>query len=375
MTGIALFVYCFLLIRFLVTLSNFISKPYLPKSDHPYSDLVSILVPARNEAFNLPKLLESIRQQKYSSYELIILDDDSSDATAAIVSQFATSEPRCRLIPGKPLPAGWLGKNWACHQLAAHASGNYLLFIDADVQLSDNFISSALHELKSKNISLLSVFNDQIMVSAGEKCIIPLMHYLLLTLLPLRLVYAVKNYYVAAASGQCMLFESEIYRRHQFHQQAKSAVVEDIYIMQLVKKQGLNGAACLANGLIHCRMYWSYSEGMAGFSKNLMAGFANSAWLTTVFVLSVSVGYLAFLSPTFLTVFSQPYLLYLFYSSVIFLMAGMCIMVSILSNQNIFTNLLLHPVQMATLLALLAVSIYKRITHSNQWKGRLISTK
>jgi len=373
--SIAILVYFFLFLRFLITLSNFITKPYLPFSNQPYTDLVSILVPARNEALNIPHLLESIRQQDYSHYELIILDDESSDETARVVLDFAASEPRCRLIASKPLRAGWLGKNWACYQLAAYASGRYLLFIDADVQVFTGFISSALHEIKRKKLSLLSVFNDQSMITAGEKMIVPLMHYILLTLLPLHLVYRVKNYFVAAASGQCMFFEKEAYQQHQFHKQAKSKVVEDIFIMQLVKRNALKGASCLGNGLIRCRMYRSYIEGIAGFSKNLMAGFGNSAWATSLFVMAVTIGYFSFFSSAFLSVFTNSTYLYLFYSSVLFLILGIRIMVSALSNQNIFVNLLFHPVQMATILLLLAVSVYKRVTHSNRWKGRLIFTK
>jgi glycosyltransferase involved in cell wall biosynthesis len=358
-----------------VTLSNCITRPFLPFSGQPHSDLVSILVPARNEAINMPHLLESICKQDYSHYELIILDDDSSDETAALVNQFAATEPRCRLVFGKPLPKGWLGKNWACHQLAHLASGKYLLFIDADVQISAGFVRSALQEMKQKNLSLLSVFNDQKMYTAGEKMVVPLMHYLLLTLLPLRLVFSTKDYLVAAASGQCMLFEADAYRKHQFHQQAKAKVLEDIYIMQRLKKAGLAGAACLANGLIHCRMHHSYPEAITGFSKNLMAGFRNSVWLTSLYVMLITVGYLAFLSPGFIQLFPDYSTLFFFYGSVLFFITGIRIMVSWLSHQNIFVNLWLHPVQMTSMLLLLFVSIYKRITHTNQWKGRTVIIK
>jgi chlorobactene glucosyltransferase len=105
-----------------------------------------------------------------------------------------------------------MGKNWACHQLAAQAEGQYLLFVDADVQIGPEFIQSALHEVKTKNLALLSVFNDQLMYTLGEKLVVPLMHYILLTLLPLRLVYRTKDPRIAAASGQCMVFEAATYR-------------------------------------------------------------------------------------------------------------------------------------------------------------------
>lgn len=372
---IACLTYVFLVVRFFVTLSNFLTKPLLPHSHQLHTDLVSILVPARNEAQNLPVLLQNIRLQDYSNYELLILDDDSSDETATIVEHFSQSENSCKLIVGEPLPADWFGKNWACHQLAQQATGKYLLFIDADVQLRPGLISSVLTQMKTKNLSLLSVFNDQITTSLGEKLVVPLMHYLLLTLLPLKMVYTSKDHKVAAASGQCMCFESQTYLAYLFHKQAKKEVTEDIRIMQMAKKQGLKAAAFLANGFIWCRMYRSYKESILGFSKNLMAGFGDSALLTSLFVVLVSVGYLSFFSQELIAIFTGSTLPFLFYSSILFLIISIRIMVSILSNQNIITNLLFHPLQIITMMILLLISIYKRITNSNRWKGRLISTK
>jgi chlorobactene glucosyltransferase len=372
---IALLTYFFLLVRYIVTLVNFLSKPLLPHSSHTYTEKISILVPARNEARNLPLLLDSILRQDYSNYELLILDDDSTDDTAGIIQHYTAKDRRIKLLTGQPLPADWLGKNWACHQLAKQATCAYLLFIDADVQIFPGFIQAALREMKLKKLSLLSVFNDQIMLSAGEKMVVPLMHYLLLTLLPLRLVNITKDYRIAAASGQCMFFEAEAYQLHRFHQQAKNEVVEDMYIMKLVKRLNLKTAACLANGLIKCRMYQSYKEGLLGFSKNLMAGFNNSIWFTSLFVALLSLCYLSFFSDALLSLLSNQWMQYVLYGSLLFFIISIRMMVSVLSNQNIFINLLFHPLQIVTLLVLLVISIYKQLTHSNRWKGRLISTK
>jgi chlorobactene glucosyltransferase len=122
-------------------------------------------------------------------------------------------------------------------------------------------------------------------------------------------------------------------------------------------------------------MYHNYQEGIAGFSKNLMAGFGNSTWATSLYVMLITVGYVSFLSPDVIQYFPDQSTLFAFYGSVFFFIISIRLMVSWLSNQNIFSNLWFHPVQMITILLLLFVSIYKRITRSNQWKGRLISTK
>lgn len=373
---LALITYSFLLLRFGITLINYLSRPLLPvKQQTSYSDKVSILVPARNEAATLPLLLASIDKQMHRNYELLILNDFSTDSTADIISAYAAVNDRCRLLTGQELPEGWLGKNWACHQLASQARGQYLLFIDADVQLQPDFIASALYQMKSKNLALLSIFNDQIMYSLGEKLVVPLMHYLLLTLLPLRLVYSTKDARVAAASGQCMLFDAAQYQTYFFHQEHRDEVAEDIQIMCSVKSKGLKGNALLGNGLIRCRMYQSYTESIAGFSKNLIAGFNKSALLCTLVIFLCTASFGAFLYPlSFVEVLSQTGK-QLFFLSVIVYSMGIRIMVSVLSNQPIVANVVLHPLQMLSFFVLLCTALYKHLTNTNRWKGRVVLTR
>jgi chlorobactene glucosyltransferase len=268
-----------------------------------------------------------------------------------------------------------MGKNWACHQLASCAAGRYLLFIDADVQLQPDFIQSALHEIKLKNLTLLSVFNDQIMYSSGEKMVVPLMHYILLTLLPLRLVYRTQDHRVAAASGQCMFFDAEVYGQHLFHQLHKNDVAEDIHIMRSVKNKGLKGSALLANGLIKCRMYHSYRESIEGFSKNLIAGFSGSVLLCVLVVFLCTAAFLSFLYPLpALQDFSQTGS-YVFFFTLVLFIAAIRIMVSLLGNQPVMINILLHPLQMLSFFILLCTALYKHFTNSNRWKGRIVTTK
>jgi len=132
----------FLILRFTVTVFNFISNPKLTRVNRRYDDLVSILIPARNEQDNILNLLESILLQDYWNYEVIVYDDDSSDDTYELCSAFAAAHPGFEVIKGAELPAGWMGKNYACHQLSKKARGRYFLFLDADDTVNNGLINS-----------------------------------------------------------------------------------------------------------------------------------------------------------------------------------------------------------------------------------------
>ena len=352
----------FIILRFTVTLFNFISNPKLPHVKKYYDNLVSILIPARNEEDNILNLLRSIQAQDYQNYEVLILDDNSTDNTYQICSEFAAANKRFTVIKGKKLPYDWLGKNYACHQLAKRAKGEYFLFLDADEQVYDSLIISAIHRMQLFKLGLLSLFANQQMDTMGERLIVPLMHYILLNLLPLRLVYLIRNRGVAAASGQFMLFDAEIYRQRQWHKQVKENVVEDIEIMKLVKSSGFNGEALLANGMISCRMYKGYADGVNGFSKNFLAAF-NYSIMGLLCYLVIAIG-----GPMIvITTLNFP---------LIFFMAGLIIltriMISLAAGQSAWLNVLLHPLQMLSLTLIAFVAIQRYLTKTNVWKGRRI---
>ncbi|MEO8794459.1 MAG: glycosyltransferase family 2 protein [Daejeonella sp.] len=357
-------VFFFLILRFTVTLFNFISNPKLTYSGKQYQQLVSILIPARNESADILDLLKSIKQQNYSNYEVIVLDDHSDDDTFTICENFAGKNENFKVIRGSKLPKGWLGKNYACHQLAQNANGKYLMFIDADETISDGLINNAVHRMEIQRLTLLSLFTNQVMDTIGERLVVPLMHFLLLNLLPLRLVKLSKNPSFAAASGQFMLFNADDYSKNQWHEQVKHKVVEDIEIIKAVKTFGYKAEALLANGYIHCRMYKSLDEALSGFSKNLLAGFNNNV-----------AGLLFYLT----LVISGPIVIWYFGGvQLLFFAVGLImlsrIMISLSAGQNPWINLVLHPFQMIFLLILSVLSIQKHFTKTITWKGRTIHT-
>jgi glycosyltransferase involved in cell wall biosynthesis len=352
----------FLVLRFTVTLFNFLSNPKLPHTRGFQDHMVSILIPVRNEAGNILTLLQSIVDQDHENYEVLILDDDSEDDTLAICREFAAKHHRFSVFEGRPLPYDWLGKNYACHQLAERARGDYFLFLDADEQIYNGLINSAVQRTRIFKLTLLSLFTNQQMNTLGEKLVVPLMHYILLNLLPLRLVYLIKHSAVAAASGQFMFFNAEDYRQNQWHEKVKDRVVEDVEIMRAVKTAGYNGEALLANGMISCRMYKSYNEAVSGFSKNFLAAF-NYSIITLLIYLVIIIG-----GPMIVIITLNPQLI-LFMIGLILLSR---IMISLSAGQNVILNVLLHPVQMINLTLIAFLAIQKYLTKTTVWKGRKI---
>ncbi|MEO6169071.1 MAG: glycosyltransferase family 2 protein [Chitinophagales bacterium] len=353
----------FLLLRVLVAFFNSITPARLEFGWESTRETISILIPARNEELNIGNLLRDIEHQEYNNFEILVLDDASTDLTSKIVEEYASIDPRCRLITGEELPEDWLGKNWACHQLGLQASGKYFLFLDADVRINGPLFSSAINRMKEKKLALLSLFPGQEMKTIGEWLVVPLMHYLLLSLLPLCFIEWFKHPALSAANGQFMLFDGDQYRKNNWHKQVKNKVTEDIEIMKAVKRERLVGATLLENSFIRCRMYHGFSEGVNGFSKNLLAGFGNSV-----------IGLLIYLYFTF---FSYGLLLYAGYWQLAFAMLLIIIffrsLISAMADQNPLWIVLLHVPQMVVMLYIAARSIAGKFFGTVSWKGRKIN--
>ena len=181
-------IFAFTIIELITVVLNLVFIQKLKTAPFDEKPLISILIPARNEEENIGSLLTGLINQTYQSIEIIVYDDCSTDHTTQIVTKLALQNSKIKLINGKELPQGWLGKNHACHQLAEAAQGDYFLFLDADVSLKPDLVASTFFHLKQNNLGLLSVFPIQKMKTMGEWITVPLMHFILLSLLPLILV-------------------------------------------------------------------------------------------------------------------------------------------------------------------------------------------
>ncbi|NUN08867.1 MAG: glycosyltransferase [Ignavibacteriaceae bacterium] len=322
---------------------------------------ISVLIPARNEEKNIAACLDSLCSQNYSKYEIIVLDDQSDDRTAEIVKEYSLRDTGIRLISGKSLPSGWLGKNWACHQLSGEAKGEYLLFIDADVTSHPDTLKAANSILALYKPDMLSIFPTQTFTSFGDKFVVPLMNWLLLAFLPLKLVYASRNGSFIAANGQFIMISRETYKKNGGHEAVKDKVVEDMETARSVKNSGGKVMTALGYDMIYCRMYPDFISSFKGFSKNFFPGFNMHPALFVLMILFFEV---LFLFPI-IAVFWEPLFL-VNVLAIVFIRFS----VSYLSKAGILENIILHPFQMIVLLAVGINSVYYTKKKKNVWKGR-----
>jgi chlorobactene glucosyltransferase len=346
-----------------ISIYNLFSAPVLKETSERSNPqkIVSVLIPARNEEKNIEKCIKGLLIQDYRHKEIIVLDDNSTDKTYTLASSFSKSN--VRVLRGKELPSDWLGKNWACMQLAQEAKGEYLLFVDADVELTQKVISSAVYELEKSNVTLLSIFPTQIIKSFGELLIVPLMNWLLLTFLPLRFVYTSSSKSFVAANGQFMLWRKDDYLNLGGHQVVKYKVVEDMELARLVKQNKLKVKTMLGGKLVFCRMYDSFNQAYSGFAKNFYAGFSLPPFLFIVIVLFLFV------------VFTLPFLFLMRPVHSFILIALILIVrvsVSTVSKQNLFVNVLLHSIQMLFMFWIGIVSLIKFKKNQLVWKQRIL---
>ncbi|MFU8812990.1 MAG: glycosyltransferase [Balneolaceae bacterium] len=270
---------------------------------------ISVCIPARNEEAVIGRLLQSIVEQSYPAFEILVLDDQSEDRTGNIIASFQERYPgQIRLLKGRPKPADWLGKPWACQQLGEAAEGDLLLFLDADTQMHSQLLPGVAAAFSGSSLDMITVWPRQKLSTFWEQTVVPLIYYALVTLLPA--VYVQRNprwmppvmaeqfkSRFAAACGQCIAFRKESYKAIGGHAAVKDQIVEDVELAKVIKSSGMMMRMYEGTGTITCRMYTSNREIFQGLRKNFFIGFNRSLPLfvmmallhLTVFVLPVAV--------------------------------------------------------------------------------------
>ncbi len=367
MNLLAWIILVFLGLRLVVSLVNYFSPLYLEEAgmgEHPSGSsarpFLSVLIPARNEERNLPGLLEALLQQSYSHFELVVYDDHSSDATPRILEDFSRRDQRMRWVAGGELPEGWAGKNHACHRLAQEAAGRLLLFLDADVSVSNDLLEKAVARFTRDKLSLLSIFPHQIMKSPGEWMTVPLMNWILLSLLPMVLVRKSSRPSFAAANGQFMMFDADAYHQNQWHLQVKNNLVEDIEINRIMKEKGHPTTTLLGNHDVMCRMYGSRREGIHGFAKNVTEFFGGSIVLSSIFTLLVIGGVVV-------VALAMGWMALAAYLGMVLVMK---VVISKKSRQPVKNNIAYHIPQMTAFILIVVRGIHVKRKGRYQWKGR-----
>lgn len=359
-----------------ITLLNALTFPRLSKSPLPAAfPRVSVLIPARNEAAVIAGTVRRLLAQDYPNFELLLLDDASEDGTAGIARAAANGDSRLRILSGEPLPAGWMGKSWACYQLAQAAQGEILVFTDADVIWEVSALSRLVGEMARRGADLQTVWPTQETVTWGERLIVPLLAFVIVGYLPLLAVHHIPWPVFAAAMGQCLAFRRAAYEAIGGHAAIRAAIVDDMAFAKAIKRRGLRLRVADGAGLIRCRMYRSWAQVRDGFAKNILAGHGNSV---TLLLLSWAFHWGLFLFPWLwlLAGWALPWQgwpawpLYM-----ILLGVGVRALTAAFSRQRLGDALLL-PVSVILMAVIASQAIYWRLRYGGvRWKGRTITTR
>jgi glycosyltransferase involved in cell wall biosynthesis len=301
-----------------------------------------------------------------------VLDDASTDRTAAIVLDFAARDPRVRLEPAPSLPAGWNGKQHACYALAGMARSSILCFLDADVRLAPEALASMSVFLARTGSDLVSGFPRQETETPLEWLLLPLIHFVLLSYLPLAGMRALPVPAFAVGCGQFLMVRHEAYRKTGGHAQIRTTMHDGLLLPQLFRRHGLRTDIADLTYLATCRMYHNASEVWHGLSKNATEGMAAPARILPFSFLLFCGQILPFFLTLSLLVAPASYGRY----GRSFILAALAAsflprLLSVWRYRQPLLSALLHPLGVTVLLALQWLALLRKIAgHRVTWKER-----
>lgn len=347
---------------------NCLTLPRLRMCAQPYTaPTIAILIPARNEAAVIAHTIHALRAQTHLHFSVILLDDASTDDTHTVALGAIDGDPRFRLIFGTPLPLGWMGKNWACHQLAHHTTADILIFTDADTRWQPQALSALISHMHTTHADLLTLWSTQITHTWAERLVVPLMNFAVMSYLPILLTHYAPFAIFGAANGQCMAWRRDAYNRVGGHEAVAGNVLEDVTMARKVKWAGLRLRMADANQLISCRMYTGWDSVRDGYAKNILAGYGNSV---AALLASTVFHWALFVLPWGLLCLES-----LRMWGVVLVLLGVFprALSAAYSHQRI-TDALFMPLSVILMTHIALLSIYWHTTGGVRWKGRTLPT-
>lgn len=337
----------------------------------PINERVSVLIPARNEEMNIERAVNSVRAQiGVSDLEILVLDDASSDSTAQIVADIAAKDSRVRLIHGDDsLPAGWQGKQFACHRLSLQATGTVFVFIDADVELEANAIAACVQLLRREQLALVAPYPHQVAHGALERLVQPLVVWSWVATLPVGIAEKSLRPSLSAANGQLLVFDGECYRSAGGHESVRDVVLEDIALMRALKTAGFHCATVNGSHIAQCRMYVSTKQVVDGYTKSLWSAFGSPAGSIAVNSLLAT----TYLAPVIAMVSGSKKSTRAI--GALGYLAGVAsrAMVAKKFGNPVVPDSLGHPASIAAFIGLNALSWSRHVRGVNTWKGRTLT--
>jgi len=242
-----------------------------PQSPIP---LLSVLIPARDEERRIERTLRALLAQTYPAIEIIVVDDRSTDATAAILAGIA--DDRLRVVTGVEPPPGWLGKPWALYQASGYARGELLLFIDADIHYEPGAVAAAVARIEEAGVAMIALLPRIEMHGFWEHLAMPNLATAAFSVLPLWLTNHTRSRTLAVGGGPGNLVRRSAYDAAGGHEALKDSVVDDVALARLLRRSGRRTEMVRADDLVSVRMYHGLREVIDGFTKNTFAVFGRS---------------------------------------------------------------------------------------------------
>jgi chlorobactene glucosyltransferase len=263
--------------------------------------LISVIVPARNEAANIERCVRSILAQRYTNLEIIAIDDASTDATPQILARLAAEDTRLRVVSGGTLPPGWTGKNHAIYQGVQHARGAWLLFVDADVTLQPGALGAAYQTAQQRDVKLITLWARQELHTFWERAAQPVIIGMNQAVDPWQRVSDPRHPDAAYANGQFIFIDRAIYDTIGGHAAVRDEVVEDQMLSWRLKRAGYRMLMMDGTRLISTRMYTSLQSIWEGWSKNNFLTLRRNWWLLLGSIIAT---YFVAVSPFILTIWA-----------------------------------------------------------------------
>jgi Glycosyltransferase like family 2 len=233
---------------------------------------VTVCIPVRDEAHNVEGCLKAVLASRgLAELRVIVLDDGSTDDTLRRARVLAAHDARVEVLEGgnSPLPAGWIGKTWACERLLEKVQTSIVVFVDADVRIGPDALRVGVQMLRAHRLSLVSPYPQQLVGSWPERLTQPLLQWLWMTFLPLRLAERAKPVSMAAANGQFMVLNTTVLRSIGGFEPVRGEVLDDVALARSLKRSGFRVTVAEGSTLATCRMYAGWTELRDGYTKNL----------------------------------------------------------------------------------------------------------
>jgi hypothetical protein len=353
---------------------------------------VSILIPARNEAAAIAPALEAALQTRGIRYEIVVMDDNSTDETPAIVQTLAAQHPQIRLAQAPPLPSNWNGKQHACWALAQTAQNPILCFVDADVRLGPECVARMVCFLESTNSSLVSGFPRQLTGTTLEWLLLPLIHFVLLGFLPIVRMRRGTDPSFAAGCGQFLMVRADHYFACGGHTQIRRTMHDGLRLPKLFRQSGYRTDLADITHHATCRMYNNASQVWSGLAKNATEGLADPARIVPVSIVlclgqilpvtlwiiamlwavAVELGHgMILVNPWFWLSISAAFRLWYLWITLAVLCAFLPRILSTIRFQQDWRSAALHPIGIITLLLVQWYSLIRKLSGAPvAWRDR-----